>query len=514
MELPAPASGFIAGIGRIPGGFNQEIFRRKAPETMHPRPRQTHLLVPALLLLFLIPVAAAGQEEPDPCSTGQDLYHQAKFDAARTALMQCLEQNGDQVKVLLPLVVMDLQQDRLEEGAGLGARAVKADPNDPEARYWYGRVLLRQGKEDQARAQWEHGMQLSANHKGILEGLARLAIKDGKPAQAYNLLNQIRQQGVDEPWLHRLLGDLAAGKGMWDQALEHLQAAMAQEGTNTADLLSASQLSIMAGKPDQAVGFCRQAVQIEPGEATFGGLGEAYFATENLDSALVYLRLAVASPDPDPRFVFNLANACEVAGLYTEAEDNFENFLKLQPEDAVGHFNYGIHLNKQGRTAEGIGHVERALALDPSMLNARVVLAQMKEASGDYAGALEQVEMLQDKDKDNAADLATWHQRLVDEQQEASSLRAEGKVHLLHMLLGTREIVDKVMAELATGGDFGSLAVRFSTGPAASRGGDIGWIDPRQMKAPLRDAILKLGPNETSPPVQSGGLYHLFKRVP
>ncbi len=477
-------------------------------------PRLAAALVPILLGVLLAPVTAAGQTEADPCAVGKDLYHQGKFTEAREALNQCLKQSGDQVEVLLPLVVMDIREDRLDEGAALGARAVMAAPQDPEARYWYGRALLRQGKVEQARAQWEQGMRISANHKGILEGLARLALKEGEPAKAYNLLNQIRQQGVDEPWLHRLLGDLAAGKGLWDQALEHLQAAMALEGTNATDLLSASQLSIMAGKPGQAVDFCRQAVRIEPGEATFGGLGEAYFATENLDSALVYLRLAVASPDPDPRFIFNLANVCEVAGLYTEAESNFKTFLELKPDDAVGHFNFGIHLNKQGRTSEGIVHVEKALALDPSMLNARVVLAQMKETMGDFGGALEQVALLQEQDRNNAADLAAWRQRLNREKDAAAESRASGKIHLLHMVLGTRELADNVVRELAGGGDFGSLAVRFSSGPAASRGGDIGWIDPAEMKPALRGAIEALGLNETSPPVESGGLYHLFKRIP
>ncbi len=469
----------------------------------------------ALTLGTFIPAAAAlGQEVADPCARGKELYHNGDLAAARAALEKCLQESGDQAEALLPLTVIALKDGRLTVAADLGSRAVKAAPADAEARYWYGRALLRQGKTEAARAQWEQGMKISANHKGILEGLARLAIKEGEPAKAYNLLNQIQQQGVDEPWLHRMLGDLAAGKGMWSKALEHLQAAMAKEGTNPADLLTASELSIMAGKSDQAVKFCRQAVELEPGEATYGGLGEAYFAAQDMDSALVYLRLAVAEPDPDPRFVFNLANALEVSGFYLEAEDSFKKFMALKPADPVGHFNYGIHLAGQGKSAAGIAEVEKALELDPSLLNARVVLAQMKENAGDFSAAREQVKKLQQLDKENSASLATWLQRLDVQQAAADSARAKGKVHLLHMVLGTKEIVVQVQKELAAGGDFGSLAVQYSSGPTASRGGDIGWISPADMKGPLRQAIEVLGLNETSPPVETGGLYHLFKRVP
>ena len=82
------------------------------------------------------------------------------------------------------------------------------------------------------------------------------------------------------------------------------------------------------------------------------------------------------------------------------------------------------------------------------------------------------------------------------------------------MVLGTPEILEQVTAELAAGTDFAELAVRFSQGPAAARGGDIGWIDPRgDGRAPAAAAIRSLGVNEISPPVEAGGLFHLFKRI-
>ncbi len=62
--------------------------------------------------------------------------------------------------------------------------------------------------------------------------------------------------------------------------------------------------------------------------------------------------------------------------------------------------------------------------------------------------------------------------------------------------------------------DFASLVVQYSTGPAAARGGDIGWVRAEDMVEPLRTAIVRLQPGETSPPIESKGLIHLFKRLP
>jgi len=475
----------------------------------------TRRLQPWLFLILMgIWAPAWAQVADDPCQEGKDLYRQGDFPAARLALEKCLKDSGDQVEVLLPLTVMAIQEKRFDDAVSLGDRAVKVAPQDPEARYWYGRALLRKGRVEDARSQWEQGMQISTTHKGILEGLARLSLQEGKPAQAYNLLEQIRRQGVDEPWLHRLLSDLAAGKGMWSKALEHLQAAMAKEGESKEDLMTASQLSIMAGDTDGGVDFGRRAVDLKADRASYGALGEAYFAAEEMDSALVYLQQAVAGEDPDPRFVFNLANTLEVTGRFTEAGKYFQQFLALQPDNAVGHFNYGIHLGKLGQKADGMAEVKKALALDSTMLNARIVLAQMMESSGDFAGARKQVVNLQEQDTDNLPDLTNWLLRLDAEQAAADSASAKGKVHILHMVLGTKQDADRMVSLLAEGRDFGSLAAKYSSGPAAARGGDIGWVTPGDMKSPLREAIEALGVNETSPPVATGGLYHLFKRVP
>ena len=40
------------------------------------------------------------------------------------------------------------------------------DSEDAEARYWYGRALLREGRTEEARRQWEQGLQLDLGMTG------------------------------------------------------------------------------------------------------------------------------------------------------------------------------------------------------------------------------------------------------------------------------------------------------------------------------------------------------------
>ena len=476
------------------------------------------LFLAAIVSILAAVVLPAGivraQAEDDPCRAGPDLFRAAKFAEARTALLACLEQGNESVEILMPLLVMAVREDRFSEGTDFGRQAVEIAPQDPEARYWYGRALLRDDRISEAKEQWELGLQLSVNHLGILEGLARMALAEDEYAKAYQLLSQLQRQGMNDPWLNRLMADIAAGKGLWKQSLGHLEQAMAQEDPSLQDFMTAYELSILTGDMQGAVEFCRLAVALEPGPVSYGGLGEAFFAVEEMDSALVYLRLAVEQAPNASRYRFNLANALEVSGMVEEADAHFRAFLAAVPDDPVGHFNYGIHLDKLGRSEEALAEITRAIELKPDMLTARVVKAQILEEMGRWDEALEVVIGLNDVDEANTAELNAWQERIRLQRDASLSAVSEGKIHLLHMILGSQQILEMVTEELVAGVAFTTLAVRFSSGAGAARGGDIGWINPADMVEPMKSVIMGLAINETSPPVEAGGLYHIFKRIP
>ncbi len=470
------------------------------------------------ILLLLIPLWASGQMEVlatgDDCAEGKALYEAARFPEARKAFIRCVALGEPDLDTLLPLTVMGISDERLDEAQKYGSMAVEFDPEDPDARYWYGRALLRSNRVEEARRQWEAGLRLSLKHKGILEGLARLALNEGEPAKAYQLLDQLRRQGLDEAWLHRMLADIAASRGIWAQSLAHLEDAIRSGPPGLSDYLAASELSLMLGDKDAAIVYCQKAVDLKPAGPSFGALGEAFFAADVMDSALVYLRKAVDSDASNPRHRFNLANALEITGQYNEAEKHFQYFLASQPDDAVGHFNYGVHLEKQGREVEALYHINRTIRLEPGMLSAHIVKVQLLEKMNQYDSAVQEVTFLKAADPASIEELTIWENRLVKLRDEANGARQEGKVHLLHMILVDPSMVELVQNYLQTGADFGSLVTQYSTGPAAARGGDIGWIAPNDLVEAMREVIKGLGINEISPPIESRGLYHIFKRLP
>jgi len=468
-----------------------------------------------LLLMLCSSVVWAQALVPDPCETGPELYRAGDFVAAKKVLRECIETSGPSLQVLLPLVVMGVREGNLDEAVADGAVAVELAPTDVDARYWYGRALLRSDKPSAAKQQWETGLSLSTEHLGILEGLSRLALAEHEPAKAYQLLGRLQTVGAKQPWAQRLMAEIAADKGLWQQSLGHLEEAMVLEGGGKAgDLLTAAELSIMTGNKSQGVAYCRQAVIMEPGAETYGGLGKAYLTAGAVDSAIVYLRLAVDHDAQAPLFRFNLANALEISGAIDEAELHFQKFLEQVPDDAVGHFNYAVHLQKMGRDAEALISATRAVELDGEMLTARIVQVQLLEELGRWDEALAQLDVLKSRDTANKSQIDNWARRLVGARQVAVANAAAGNIHILDLVVSSPEMLARVQAELTSPGAFAELVVRYSVGVSAAKGGDIGWVNPAEMLPELEVVLRELGMNEISPPIESKGLYHIFKRIP
>ena len=148
------------------------------------------------------------------------------------------------------------------------------------------------------------------------------------------------------------------------------------------------------------------------------------------------------------------------------------------------------------------------------MLSAYVVQVQILENAGLWDEALVVLGELKVRDRTNLAELMTWEARLTGQREAAREATAAGKIRLLHLVVGDEQTMALVQEELARGEDFGLVVTRFSSGPAAARGGDIGWVRPAEMVPEMRAVVADLAVNEISPPLAAGGLYHMFKRVP
>ena len=71
-------------------------------------------------------------------------------------------------------------------------------------------------------------------------------------------------------------------------------------------------------------------------------------------------------------------------------------------------------------------------------------------------------------------------------------LRHAGKVKMAQILVRSEEEADRILSRINDGEDFSYLAKEISLGPAAEKGGQLGWVDPATLKSPLKELIGKL----------------------
>ncbi len=91
-------------------------------------------------------------------------------------------------------------------------------------------------------------------------------------------------------------------------------------------------------------------------------------------------------------------------------------------------------------------------------------------------------------------------------------IAAAGKGHISKRgkaLLRIQSIQDR----LRKGADFTSLALEYSEDPSKARGGDLGYLERKQLIPAFADAAFALQPGETSDIVETRLGYHLIKRV-
>lgn len=83
----------------------------------------------------------------------------------------------------------------------------------------------------------------------------------------------------------------------------------------------------------------------------------------------------------------------------------------------------------------------------------------------------------------------------------------------LQIVVKDEATAKEIVAQLQAGGDFKKIAKEKSIGPAAKKGGDLGYFQKGDFQPVVEQVILGLKPGEISVPLKSEIGYHIFKRV-
>jgi tetratricopeptide (TPR) repeat protein len=270
-----------------------------------------------------------------------------------------------------------VQQDSLKMGVQLYAlgryeaalaffeRAVRENPQNPDALYWLARAQLKMGLLNPA-----------------LENAKGLVAKNPRYTGGYMVLAEAYVA------LYRAAEDREKGKVHLEQALSVLRDAERINPRYAPIFAQRGLVYAFLGQMDRAEEAFKRALALEDTPEVRSALAEVYLATGRLDEALEQYAKAVGLAPKNLDLRVRYASALLLKGRPEAAAQVLEEGHKLKPLDAEGWYTLGQAYLSLGRPKEAGVALENAVALAPLRFPAAYYyLGQVYLALGEHEKA-------------------------------------------------------------------------------------------------------------------------------
>jgi tetratricopeptide (TPR) repeat protein len=299
-------------------------------------------------------------------------------------------------------------------------RAVEIDPGYPTAWARLGALYLERGELDAAAQRYDQCRRLLPGQSIGYVGLGRVALARGEAVRAQEYFSAAVASTPNDFMAHRLLGlsyavngkpDLARREQALAERLPHYSGWLTfdprlQEAHELADTQQylADRMSMAAGAGDfrtMALIGERLLYRRPNDYSALGNLAVAYLELGRGNDADAAVTRALALKPDSARLHLTQATIAFSREDLAAAHESLDAAKRLDPSDPRVFELRGRTCLLEGRSAEGIEALNRALALDPDAVDARLVLAVAYRSAGRDDEALRTLERLLELDPDN-----------------------------------------------------------------------------------------------------------------
>ena len=303
-------------------------------------------LLPALIFLFVTPCASSVvQAQSEPSATDsqvQKIYGEAKAAEARGDLATATASYESLLEIaphLGPaynnLGALYLRQKEYKKAADVLEKGLKVDPKMSSTSALLGISLYEMGEYGGARRHLETALRANPKDDNAELFLANDLVKLNEWDSAASHLRQLAQRQPNNQEIWYLLGK--AHMKLSEQALAKLN-------------------------------------EIDPNSVWVHEIsGEIMESMKNFDGALIEYKKAVEIAPQHPGFHYSLANAYWSLQSWDAATQQFREELAIDPNNCMAQWKLGnVVLEQHGDADVALGDVEKALAICPNLVQARV----------------------------------------------------------------------------------------------------------------------------------------------
>jgi tetratricopeptide (TPR) repeat protein len=274
-----------------------------------------------------------------------------------------------------------LRAGQFERAAQTASQALEINPNDGLACALLGEAKANLGDREAALEHLARATQLTPQFSTPWLALAHILSRSGQNERALETLQSATQAAPDRPEVYLALGEACLAEKQPTPALAALRRAN----------------SLAAQPPSLASREVDDILPVELSGASLAArielrLGQTLHQLGHLEEARQALEAAFATMPSHPETAYSYAQVLLAMGKRGEALAPLEAYLQTAPLDAAPYVEYGQCLLAQGDPASAgrsLAPLRRALEIDPEDPEARALLAEALNATGDYLPAME-----------------------------------------------------------------------------------------------------------------------------
>jgi len=274
-----------------------------------------------------------------------------------------------------------LEKKKYDEAMKHFAAAIAIKPAYAEPYNNRGIAYKEQGFYDRAISSFTKAITLKKGYYDAQYNLANTFENKGQYDRSIWLYSQLLKKKPRSSQIHSNLGIVYQKQARLELAEEQFSRALQLDPANIEARNNLGVYYNSKGLYDKAIAEFKQILIINPDNAAvYSNLGTAFSNKGMHDSAIDALKEALRIKPDFLEAMNNLGTAYKDKGLYDQALETFHKILELNPRVAIPHLNLAIvYLYQKKDNKKALYHLERAIEIEPDMLQAEVIKKKIEE---------------------------------------------------------------------------------------------------------------------------------------
>jgi tetratricopeptide (TPR) repeat protein len=289
--------------------------------------------------------------------------------------------------VVVALGTLTWNQGRVwRDSERLWAYALTLDPNSSIAHNNLGAELIEQGKLPEAIEHIQQALRVKPDDASAHTNWGLALIYQGEPAEAIEHLQQALRIEPDSAEAHAHWGLALIHQGKPAEAIEHFQEALRIE-PDLAEAHAHWGLALARqSKLTEAIEHFQEALRLRPDVAEVHNSWGVALARQGDPVEVIRHFLRIVDTRSE---LARSSHGLDRERNLAEAIEHYRQALRIKPDYALAHSNWGLALIQQGKPAEAIEHFQEALRIEPELAEAHTGWGVALARQGKLAEAAE-----------------------------------------------------------------------------------------------------------------------------